>query len=132
MVTCSGCLPTSVTLDRADEITVAGKRVNGAFTLSPEDMEFGGDGAMLRVEFSENDVALFCGCMTFADFRAVQITYPVGYPASKEAATKTLLAGQSPPAPIRVENGRQIYAITAPFTQIGSTCGTVPWQNTGV
>ncbi|MCX7019385.1 MAG: hypothetical protein NTY46_10460 [Candidatus Sumerlaeota bacterium] len=70
--------------------------------------------------------------MTYADFRAVRLTYPARYRSSKEAATKTLLAGQSTPAPIRVENGRQIYAITAPFTQIGSTCGAVPWQNTGV
>jgi hypothetical protein len=87
-------------------------------------MEFGGDGATLRVEFSEDDVALFGG--SYTGFRAVRFTYPAGYPASMEAATKSLLAGQGAPTPIRIENGRQIYAITAPISGISSTYGAIP------
>ena len=123
-VTYPGGLPTSVTLDRAEEIQVNTQRVNGAFTLYPEGMQFGGDSATIRVEFSEDDVALFGG--SYTDFRAVKLTYPAGYPTSKEAATKTLLAGQSAPTPIRIDNGKQIYAITAPLTGITSTYGAIP------
>jgi hypothetical protein len=43
-----------------------------------------------------------------------------------EAATKTLLVDQGTPIPIRIENGRQIYAITAPVSGISSTYGAIP------
>jgi hypothetical protein len=120
----SGGLLAEVTLDRADEIQVSGKRVNGAFTLTPDGVTFGGDGATVRIEFSEDDATLFGE--PYTAFRAVRLTYPAGYPASKEAAAAIQLAGQSAPAPVRIENGRQIYAITAPLAGIQSTYGAVP------
>jgi hypothetical protein len=48
-------LPAALVLDRAEEIRFYGKRVNGAFTILPGSFEFGGDGATLLVEFSEDD-----------------------------------------------------------------------------
>lgn len=120
-----GGLPTTVKLDRAEEIRAQGKRVNGAFTLTPEGVQFGGSGATVRVEFSEDDVALF-GASSYTEFRAVKLTYPPGYPSTKEAAIKTVLPGQSPPELIRIDNGKQIYAITAPLTGIASTYGAIP------
>ena len=129
-VTYPGGLPTSVTLDRAEEIQVAGRRVNGAFTLSPDGMQFGGDGTTVRVEFSEDDAALFG--RPYTDFRAMRLDYPAGYPATKEAATKTPLAGQGAPVPVRIENGRQIYSITAPLAGIASTYGAIPEPAAGV
>lgn len=122
-VSYSGGLPASVTLDRAEEIRFTGRRVNGAFTLTPAGMEFGGDGAVLQVEFSEDDVFLFGGVYT--DFRAVELTYPADYPANTESVTTTVLANQNAPVPVRVENGKQIYSISAPVTRIGSTYGAV-------
>jgi trimeric autotransporter adhesin len=121
----SGGLPTTTTVDRAREIHVSGQRVNGAFTLLPEGMQFGGTGATLQVEFSEDDVAAYPGT-TYADFRAVRLTYPSDYPANKEAAAREGMAGQSAPTPVRIDNGKQIYAITVPIIQITSTYGAVP------
>jgi trimeric autotransporter adhesin len=129
-ITYPGGLPTSVTLDRAEEIHVDGKRVNGAFTLSPEGMQFGGDGATIRVEFSEDDVALFGG--SYTDFRGVLLTYPADYPANMESVTRLPLPSQSAPVPVRIENGKQIYAITAPITEISSTYGAIPSTLSGI
>ncbi|MCX7044857.1 MAG: hypothetical protein NTX50_05115 [Candidatus Sumerlaeota bacterium] len=123
LVSYAGGLPTTVTLDRAEEIQVGGKRVNGAFTLEPTGMEFGGAGATLRIEFSEDDVA--ANQVAPSDFIAVKLTYPADYPATKEAASVQRIAGGAP-APIRVENGRQIYAIVVPLAEIGSTYGAAP------
>jgi trimeric autotransporter adhesin len=124
VVTCPAGLPTTVTLDRAAEIHVGGPRVNGAFTLLPSGIGFGGDGAVLRVEFSEDDVTSYPGT-TYTDFRAANLTYPPNYPANNEAATVTAL-GLDTAVPIRIENGRQIYAITVPIAETGSACGAVP------
>lgn len=124
-VSFAGGLPTTVTLDRADEIQVNGKRVNGAFTLSPDEMSFGGDGATIRVEFSEDDVAAYPG-RNFSDFRAAKLTRSAAYPSSKEAAGKQVLTGQSTALPVRIENGKQIYGISAPLTQAGGIYGAAP------
>jgi hypothetical protein len=75
------------------------------------------------VEFSEDDAAAYG--VPYTEFRAAKLTYPATYPASKEVASYTLL-GTAGPTPVRVENGKQIYAITVPLTQTGSTCGAVP------
>jgi hypothetical protein len=131
VISYGGGLPTSVTLDRAREIHVDGQRVNGAFTLSPEGMQFGGEGATLRIEFSEDDVAAYPG-VAYSDFEAVRLTYPPDYPENKEAAGQQVLAGQSPAVPIRIDNGKQIYAITAPITEISSTYGAVPGATSAV
>ena len=87
-------------------------------------MEFGGDGATLLVEFSEDDAAAM-GC-PYTEFRAVSFDHPSGYPASMEAVSVTPLPGQSAPFPSRIENGRQIYAIVAPVTTVGGVYGAVP------
>jgi trimeric autotransporter adhesin len=128
-VSCPGGMPATVTLDRAEEIHVGGKRINGAFTVSPEGLGFGGDAAALLVEFSEDDAALFGRPWT--EFRAVSLTYPAGYPVSMEAATTTVLAGQSAPFTARIENGRRICAIIAPVTNCGGTYGAVPGSVAG-
>jgi len=122
-VSYSGTLPITLTLNRADEILVDGKRINGAFTLGPEEVQFNGSGATLRVEFSEDDAAAFG--VAYTDFRAAKLTYPADYPANMEAASVTSL-GAGTPVPIRIENGKQIYAISVPLTAIGSTYGAVP------
>jgi len=122
-VSYAGGLPVNVTMERAPEIHVSGNRVNGAFTLSPEGVTFGGTGATLRVEFSEDDVALFGGLYT--DFRVMRLLYAPGYPASREAYGVGLMSGNTA-VPSRIENGRQIYAITIPFSEIGSSYGAVP------
>ena len=124
-VTHSGWGSVTVTLDRADEIHVAGQRVNGAFTLLPEGVQFGGAGATLRVEFSEDDVAAYG--VDYSEFRAVRLTYPAGYPDDKAAAGVDML-NTAAPTPIRIENGRQIYAITVPLGEIASTYGAVPYS----
>ncbi|HPO14268.1 MAG TPA: BACON domain-containing carbohydrate-binding protein, partial [Candidatus Hydrogenedentes bacterium] len=119
-------LPVTVVLSRADEIHVFGHRVNGAFTLGPEGVRFGGAGATLRVEFSEDDVVAFGYSATdFFDFGAVRLTYPANYPTNKEASSIISISNGTP-GPIRIENGRQIYAITVPFPEIASTYGVVP------
>jgi len=118
-----GDLPVDVTLDRADEILVDGKRINGAFTLGPEEVQFGGSAATLRVEFSEDDAAAFG--VAYTEFRAAKLTYPADYPTNKEAAAVSAL-GPATPEPIRIENGKQIYAISVPLTAIGSTYGAAP------
>lgn len=118
-------LPDVVKINRADEIQVGGKRVNGAFTLTPAGMQFGGDGATLTVEFSQDDVALF-GASSYTSFRAYKLTYPGDYPASKEAASYERLVGQTVPIAIRTENGKQIYATSAPISLISSTYGAFP------
>jgi hypothetical protein len=131
-----GGLPVTVTLNRADEIRVGGIRVNGAFTVGPEGVQFGGAKATLRVEFSEADAAAYAGAYAGAygvaamDFVVVRMTYPPNYPANKEAASVTAVYNMWPTA-IRIENGRQIYAITVPLASIaatpgGSTYGAVP------
>jgi len=93
-VSYTGGLPVDVTMERAPEIHCIGRRVNGAFTLSPGGVTFGGTGATLRVEFSEDDVALFGGSYTY--FRAVRLVYPPGYPASKEAVEVSLMSDSTP------------------------------------
>jgi hypothetical protein len=124
-----GGLPVDVTMERAPEIHVDGNRVNGAFRLSPGGVTFGGTAATLRVEFSEDDVAAYGGSYTY--FRAVRLVYPAGYPAAKEAIEVSLMSDGTP-VPSRIENGRQIFKIEIPFTEIGSTYGAVPeWLLTG-
>ncbi len=118
-----GGLPVTLTMDRADEIWVGGKRVNGAVTIGPEGVQFAGGGATLRVEFSEDDVAAYG--VPYTDFRAVRLAYPAGYPADKTATLVSSL-GAAVPVPIRIENGRQIYAITVPISGISSTYAAVP------
>lgn len=120
-----GGLPTSATLNRAAEIYCVGQRINNAFTLAPAGLQFSGTGATINVEFSEDDVAS-CAGMTYADFRAAKLIYPSDYPANKEAVSVEILAGQSQPAFSRYENGKRIYAITAPLTETGSAYGAVP------
>jgi hypothetical protein len=126
-VSYSGGLPVDVTMEMDDEIHVGGVRVNGAFTLRPDGVTFGGTGATLRVEFSEADVAAYVPTHAddYTDFRAVRLTYPPDYPSNKEAAKVEMLSHGSA-VPIRVQNRRQIYAITIPFSRIGSTYGAVP------
>jgi len=118
-----GGLPVDVTMERALEIQVSGNRVNGAFALSPEGVTFGGTGAALRVEFSEDDVALFGG--SYTDFRVMRLIYPGDYPTNREAAGVELVSSNAP-VPSRIENWRQIYEIEIPFTGISSTYGAVP------
>jgi len=122
-VSYGGGLPVDVTLERAQEIQVNGNRVNGAFTLSPEGVAFGGTGATLRVEFSEDDAALFG--VPYTDFRAARLTYPGDYPTNKEAVGVNILSGNTA-VPSRIENGKQIYRIEVPITGISSTYGAVP------
>jgi hypothetical protein len=119
----SGNLPVAITMNRADEIHVAGIRVNGAVTLGPDGVEFGGAGATLRIEFSQEDAAAYG--VPYTDFVAVKMAYPPRYPASKEVASSIPLAA-AVPVPIRTENGRQIYAITIPLATLGATYGAVP------
>lgn len=116
---------TQTTLDRANDIRVGNVRVNGAATLTPGGLAFGGEIPTLHIEFSEDDVALYPGS-TYTDFRAVRMTYPANYPTNKEAATKQLLTAQGVPAPCRIENGRVIYAIDTAIEAINSTYGAVP------
>jgi len=123
VVSYSSGIPTTVTLDRADEIWVGGKRVNGAFTLTPDGVQFGGAGATLRVEFSEDDAAAYGTSWT--RFVAARLTYPSDYPVSKEAANVERVSNASP-VRVRAENGREIYVITVPFGEIASTYGAVP------
>lgn len=119
----AGGLPVIMELDRAEEIWVRGVRVNGAFTLGPGGVEFGGSGATLRIEFSQDDVAAYGAA--YKDFRACKLTYPPDYPASREAASCTLL-GPACPVPVRIENGRQIYAVSVPVQEAGGAYGAVP------
>jgi hypothetical protein len=123
----AGGLPVEVSIERAPEIHLAGHRINGAFSLAPTGVAFSGSGATLRVEFSEDDVAAYVPAYAsdYTDFRAVKLTYPWDYPTNKEAVGIVALS-ESPAIPIRIENGKQIYAITVPFDHIGSTYGAVP------
>lgn len=116
-------LPVAMELDRAEEIWVRGARVNGAFSLGPVGVEFGGSGATLRIEFSQDDVAAYG--VAYTDFRACKLSYPPDYPANREAAACTLL-GSECPVPVRVENGRQIYAVSVPIREAGGAYGAVP------
>ncbi len=118
-----GVMPVPVTLDRADEIQMGGIRLNGALTLGPADVRFGGKGASLCVEFSEDDAAAYG--VAYDRFRAAALTYPPDYPANKEAASYKSL-GAVKPVPVRVENGRQIYAVTVSLTATGSTYAAAP------
>lgn len=124
LVTSSAGLPAEVTVDQAPEIEYDSRRINGAFSLMPAGVEFGGTGANVRVEFSEDDVAAYPG-MTPADFRAAEIVYPSGYPAGKEALGLGYV-GSELPVPVRIENGRQIYAVNAPVMLTGAVWGAVP------
>lgn len=121
-----GGLPVVIPLTRADEIQVGGIRVNGAFTLEPNGVQFGGSPTpTLRVEFSEDDAAAYG--VTYSEFRAVKLTYPANYPTSKEAASYVKVGlGTEVPGFIRGENGKQIYAITVPIAAIGSTYAALP------
>lgn len=119
-VSCADTLPTSFTLDQAEVTTVSGQRVNGAFTLSPEGVQFGGDRAILRVEFSEDDANAFG--VAYTEFRAVRLARP-----GSSAPPIALLAPDAPVA-IRTENGKQIYAITVPLTETGGIFGAVPFS----
>lgn len=118
-----GPMPVMLRMDRAAEIEVGGIRVNGAFTLSPSGVAFGGAGATLRIEFSEDDAASYD--VPYTDFAAVRLAYGSDSQTSREAAAVTLI-DDSTPVPIRVENGRQIYAITVPLNEIASTYAAVP------
>jgi len=119
----AGGLPVDVTMERAPEIHFLGRRINGAFTLSPEGVTFGGTGATLRVEFSEDDVTAF-GTVP-GEFAVYQFFYPPGYPANMEATVYPVPGGGAP-YPIRIENGRQIYAIDVPVSSVGSVYGAIP------
>lgn len=116
-VSFSGALPTTFTLDQAEVTTVGGQRLNGAFVLSPEGVRFGGDEAVLHVEFSQDDAEAFG--VPYTEFRAVRLTQSGLEPEA------TLLSSDLP-VPVRVDNGRQIYAITAPITETGGVYGAVP------
>lgn len=111
-------LPTTFTLDQAEITTVGGQRVNGAFTLSPEGVKFGGDGAVLHIEFSEDDVKAFGA--TYTDFRAVRL----GRPGSD--APPVMLLAPDVAVPVRTQDGKQIYAITIALTEIRGVYGAVP------
>lgn len=118
-----GSLPVTVKMDGANEIHVMGKRVNGAFSINPSGVSFS-PAATLRIEFSEDDVAAYGGTCTYRDFRAVKLTYPNDYPANKEAKREYL--SNNVPVAVRKENGRQIYAVEVPITEISSTYGAAP------
>jgi hypothetical protein len=122
-VSYGGGLPVTVTLERADEITLGSQRVNGACTFGPDGVQFGGAEATLRVEFSEDDAAAYA--VAYTDFVAARLTYPSDYPTNKEAATSVSL-GSATPSPIRVENGKQVYAVSVGLPEISSTYGAVP------
>lgn len=119
----AGGVPVQATMERADEIQVTGIRVNGAFSLSPPGITFSGAGAALKVEFSEDDVTLFGGAYT--DFRVYRLIYPLGYPIIKDTLSGVPVSSNTP-MPVRVENGKQIYAVLAPLTAMGFCYGAVP------
>lgn len=118
-VSYADALPTSFTLDQADVTTVAGQRVNGAFTLSPEGVHFGGDGAVLRVEFSEADVNAYGAAYT--DFRAVRLARP-----GDAAETGCELLGSETAVPVRTDGGEQIYAIDVRLAETGGVYAAIP------
>jgi len=118
-----GGFPVSVRLDRAEAIEVGGIRVNGACTFSPAGIYFGGSGASLSIEFSEDDAAAYG--VTYSDFVPAALTYPIDYPVNKEASS-VIRIGNDSPMPVRIENGRQIYAITSTIYDLASTFGAVP------
>ena len=78
----------------------------------------------MRVEFSEDDVAAFAAS-SYLDFRAVRLTPPSPGPGDAAVTIAEVLSANTP-VPDRVENGRQIYVISAPITQINSTYAAVP------
>lgn len=103
-------LPVEARIERAPVIFVDGRRVNNAFVITPAGLQFGGSGADLWVEFSEDDAAAYG--KSPEDFRAVALRYPSDYGLTLEAVMPAiLLPNQSPPVAIRIENGRQIYGI---------------------
>jgi len=122
-VSFDGGLPVSILMDRAEEIHAKGVRVNGAFTISPDGVRFGGAGATLRVAFSEDDAAAFGAPVN--EFRVARLVYPPDYPTGKDAFVEILSDEEA--IPIRVENGRQIYAISISIDEISSTYGAVPY-----
>jgi len=124
-----GAFPVTVTMREADEIHVDGIRINGAFTLEPEGIEFIGNGAWpLRVEFSGDDAAAF-GTLP-EHFRAARLTYPPDYPENKEAASVESLDWAEPPVPVRYQNGRQIWGIDVYGPRSSGTYGAVPAEST--
>ncbi len=123
VVVYDGGVPVSVTLCEARQINVGGHRVNGAVDLGPSGVIFGGAGATLRVEFSEDDAAAYG--VDWTDFGAVRLLYPATYPANKEAVG-VLEAAKDAPVPLRIERGKQIYGITFALPAIASTYGAVP------
>ncbi len=116
-----------MTLARANEIQVDGVRVNGACTLGPAGVTFGGSGATVTVEFSEDDAAAFG--VPYTAFRAARLDYPTNYPTSKEASARSLLS-DAQPVPVRIENGKHIYAITVPLpaTAANAAYAAVPTE----
>jgi len=122
-VSYAGGLPVNVTMERAPEIHVNGNRVNGAFMLTPEGVAFGGTGATLRVEFSEDDAAGYG--VDPGEFGVFLLIYRSDYPLNKEATVFRMSDGGTP-FPIRIENGRQIYAVEVPISRIASTYGAIP------
>ena len=122
-VTFEDGLPVTVTLDRADEIEVGGVRVNGATALAPSGVQFGGGGALLRVEFSQDDADAYG--VDYTEFRAVKMTYRPDYPVVKEAKGLSG-AGAAVPVPVGVENGVQMYAVMVAEPETGSVYGAVP------
>ncbi len=76
-----------------------------------------------RVEFSEDDAAAY-GVLPW-EFEVFQLSYPPDYPANKEA-TGYPIPDSGVPYPIRIENGRQIYAIEVPIHAIASTYRAIP------
>ncbi len=128
-VSYAGGLPTTVTLERAPAITVGGQRVNGAFVVTPTDLSFGGTGAELWVEFSEDDVAAYG--VPAQDFRVAALTYPSTYPSDKEAVSVSYLGNQSEPTFVRMENGRKIYGIRVEGVReiLPAAYGAVPFSS---
>jgi len=116
--------PVEMSMRQADEIQVGGVRIQGALTIEPEGVRFMGRGATLRVEFSEDDAAAFE--VSPEEFRAARFTYAADYPQSKEAASFEFLDGADPPIPVRIENGRQIWAIDVSGRLGSGTYGAFP------
>ncbi|PKO17384.1 hypothetical protein CVU37_07755 [candidate division BRC1 bacterium HGW-BRC1-1] len=112
-----------VEINRGANVEVAGARVNGAFRVSHPGVEL--PGAMLKVEFSSDDVAKFPGASP-QDFRPWHVRYPFDYPTNLESLAGDMLTG-TPAQFERVENGRNIYSIQFEHTGItGATYAALP------
>lgn len=122
----AGSETTTFTLDQADVTTVGGCRVNGAFRLSPCGTVFGGDGAVLHVEFDDDDVLAYG--TTYTEFRATRIYLDE---ASDPARQRCELLGTAMPAPVRVDNGHQIYGIDVPLIEAGGVYAAIPLSLAG-